>query len=101
SVAQRTREIGVRMALGAERRAVVTMVVRQGMTIAAAGIVLGIVAALALTQVIAGLLYEVRPTDPLTFAVAIGALALAALAACAGPAVRASLVNPIVALRRE
>jgi putative ABC transport system permease protein len=99
SVAQRTREIGVRMALGAERRAVVTMVVRQGMTIAAAGIALGIVAALALTRVIAGLLYEVRPTDPMTFAVAIGALGLAALAACAGPAVRASLVNPIVALR--
>jgi putative ABC transport system permease protein len=101
SVAQRTREIGVRMALGAERRAVVTMVVRQGMRIAAAGIVLGIAAALALTQVIAGLLYEVTPTDPLTFAVAIGALALAALAACAGPAVRAALVNPIVALRCE
>jgi putative ABC transport system permease protein len=101
SVAQRTREIGVRMALGAERRAVVTMVVRQGMRIAAAGIVLGIVAALALTRVIAGLLYEITPTDPLTFAAAIGALSLAALAACAGPAVRASLVNPIVALRCE
>jgi predicted permease len=101
SVAQRTREIGVRMALGAERRAVVSMVVRQGMRIAAAGIALGIVAALALTRMIAGLLYEIAPTDPLTFAVAIGALALAALAACAGPAVRASLVDPIVALRCE
>jgi putative ABC transport system permease protein len=101
SVAQRMREIGVRLALGAERRAVVTMVVRQGMRIAAAGIVLGIVAALALTRVIAGLLYEVTPTDPLTFAAAIGALSLAALAACAGPAARAALVNPIVALRCE
>jgi putative ABC transport system permease protein len=101
SVAQRTREIGVRMALGAERRDVVTMVVRQGMTIAAAGIALGAVAAVALTRVIAGLLYEVTPTDPLTFAAAMSALAIAALAACSVPAVRASLVNPIVALRCE
>jgi putative ABC transport system permease protein len=80
---------------------VIAMVVRQGMGIAGAGIALGIVAALALTRVIAGLLYEVTPTDPLMFALAIGALTLAALAACAGPAMRAALVNPIVALRCE
>jgi putative ABC transport system permease protein len=99
SVAQRTHEIGVRMALGAERRAVVAMVVRQGMAIAAAGIAVGTVAALALTRVIAGLLYEVAPTDPGTFVVAIGALGITALLACAGPALKASLVNPIAALR--
>jgi ABC-type antimicrobial peptide transport system permease subunit len=89
------------MALGAERGAVVAMVVRQGLTLAFAGIGLGVAAALALTRVIAGLLYEVTPTDPTMFAAAMSALALAALAACAGPALRASLVNPIVALRCE
>ena len=64
SVAQRTQEIGVRMALGAERRAVVLMVVRQGMSMAIAGLVLGVAAALALTRVMTGLLYKVTPTDP-------------------------------------
>ena len=100
-VAQRTHEIGVRMALGAERRAVVGMVVRQGMAMAGAGIALGVIAALALTRVIASLLYDVTPTDPATFAAVIGALALTALAACAGPAIKAALVDPIVALRCE
>ena len=64
SVAQRTHEIGVRMALGAERRAVVIMVVQQGMAIAAVGLVLGVAASLAVTRVMTGLLYEVTPTDP-------------------------------------
>src|SRR5207245_10425711 len=101
SVAQRTHEIGVRMALGAQRREVVRMVVRQGMAIALAGIVIGIAAALALTRVIASLLYEVTPTDPGTFAVVAGGLALTAFAACCGPALKAALVDPIVALRCE
>jgi putative ABC transport system permease protein len=101
SVAQRTHEIGVRMALGAERREVVRMIVQQGMTIAALGILAGIVAALAVTRVIASLLYEVTPTDPGTFAVVVGALAVTAFAACCGPALKAALVDPIVALRCE
>jgi putative ABC transport system permease protein len=101
SVAQRTHEIGVRMALGAQRREVVRMVVRQGMAIALAGIVIGVAAALALTRVIASLLYEVTPTDPVTFAVVVCALAATALAACSGPAFKAALVDPIVALRCE
>jgi predicted permease len=101
AVAQRTHEIGVRMALGAQRREVIRMVVRQGMAIASTGILLGIAAALALTRVLASLLYEVAPTDPATFVFVAGLLAIAALAACGGPALKAALVDPIVALRCE
>jgi putative ABC transport system permease protein len=99
AVARRTREIGVRMALGAERRTVIAMIVRQGMTLAFAGIAAGVAAALALTRVMAGLLYEVAPTDPAMFVAAAGAFAVTALFACAGPAFRAALVDPTVALR--
>ena len=101
AVAQRTHEIGVRMALGAQRRDVVRMIVWQGMAIAVAGIAIGIAAALALTRVLAGLLYDVTPTDPATFAAVTGLLAATAFAACAGPALKAALVDPIVALRCE
>jgi predicted permease len=101
SVTQRTHEIGVRLALGAERRDVVRLVVRQGMTIATAGILMGVAAALAITRVIAGLLYEVTPTDPPTFAVVVGVLGAAAFVACCGPALRAARVDPLVALRYE
>ena len=101
SVAQRTQEIGVRMALGAERRAVVMMVVRQGMVMATAGLVLGIAASLAVTRVMTGLLFEVTPTDPATFVVAVGALATTALAACSAPALKAARVDPLIALRHE
>ena len=101
AVAQRTHEIGVRMALGAQRRQVVRMVVRQGMAIALAGIALAIAAALAMTRVLTSLLYEVTPTDPATFAGVAIILAATALAACGGPALKAALVDPIVALRCE
>ena len=101
SVAQRTHEIGVRMALGAERHDVVRMIVWQGMTIAAAGIAAGVAGTLALTRAIASLLYDVTPTDPLTFATVAGTLAVTALAASCGPAIKGALVDPIVALRCE
>jgi putative ABC transport system permease protein len=77
------------------------MIVRQGMAVASIGILVGIVAALALTRVLTGLLYEVTPTDPATFAAVAGLLAITALAACGGPALKAALVDPIVALRCE
>jgi putative ABC transport system permease protein len=101
AVAQRTHEIGVRMALGAQQHEVVGMVMRQGMAIASAGIVLGILAALAVTRVLASLLYEVAPTDPATFASVAGLLVVTALAACGVPALKAAVVDPIVALRCE
>ena len=89
------------MALGAERHDVVRMIVWQGMTIAAAGIAAGVAGTLALTRAIASLLYDVTPTDPLTFATVAGTLAVTALAASCGPAIKGALVDPIVALRCE
>jgi putative ABC transport system permease protein len=99
SVAQRTHEIGVRVALGAGRRDVVRMVVRQGLAIVTVGMIVGIGAALALTRFMSSLLYEISPTDPWTFAVVVGTLSITALAACCGPAIRAARVDPMVALR--
>jgi predicted permease len=100
-VARRTREIGVRMALGAQRREVMRLVVRRGIFLALAGAALGVAAAFGLTRYLTSLLYGVRPLDPLTFtAVAILLLAVA-VAACAIPARRAMRVDPMVALRYE
>jgi putative ABC transport system permease protein len=101
AVAQRTQEIGVRIALGATRGQVVAMVVRQGMAITLGGITLGLAAALPSTQVMTALLYEVTPTDFATFAAAVATVGATAFAACCGPAVKASLIDPLVALRRE
>jgi predicted permease len=101
AVTQRTHEIGVRMALGARRGEVVRMVVRQGMTTAAAGIAVGAVAALGLTRVLGSMLYETAPTDGPTFTVVCAVLAIAALLACCLPALRASKVDPLIALRYE
>src|SRR3989449_935750 len=101
TVTERTHEIGVRLALGAQPRDVLAMLVGQGMTLAAAGAAIGIVIAVALTRVMAGLLFGISPTDPATFGVITGVLALVALVACYLPARRANGVNPVTALRNE
>ena len=101
AVAQRTREIGVRMALGASLRDVVTLVLRQGLGLAFGGCALGVAAALVATRFIAALLFAVKPADPLTLAAVTGLLAVTALLACWLPARRAGKVDPIIALRAE
>ncbi len=100
-VAQRTREIGIRIALGARANDVVSLVVRQGIKLTAVGILLGLAGALAVTRVLASLLYGVSPTDPLTFVGVIFVLALVALCACWVPAWRAAKVDPMIALRGD
>ena len=101
SVAQRTQEIGVRMALGATRRAVLIMVMRQGIGMTAAGVALGALSAVGMTRMLASLLYEVQPTDGSSFAVAFVGIVATAMAACGVPAMTASLVDPVTALRCE
>jgi putative ABC transport system permease protein len=101
SVSARTREIGIRMALGAQGGAVLKLMLTQGLKLALIGIAIGLLAALALTKWMETLLFGVRPTDPLTFTVIAVALALVALLACWIPARRATKVDPMIALRVE
>jgi putative ABC transport system permease protein len=101
SVAQRTRELGIRIALGAQRSDVLRLILRQGMTLVAAGVIFGIGASLGLTRLIASLLYGISASDPITFFLLSAALVLVALIACWLPARRASAVDPIVALHAE
>lgn len=100
-VNQRKQEIGVRMAMGARPGAILRMVLGQGLALALIGIAIGLIGALSLTRVLSDLLFEVQPTDPLTFAGVAAVLSFAALAACYIPARRAAHVDPIVALRSE
>ncbi|MGH9662058.1 MAG: FtsX-like permease family protein, partial [Bryobacteraceae bacterium] len=100
-VAQRTPEIGLRMALGAGRADVVRMILRRGVLLSVAGAASGLAAAFAATRLLEGLLYGVRPGDPLTLIAAALLLAAVSLAACLLPARRASKVDPLVALRYE
>jgi putative ABC transport system permease protein len=101
SVIQRTHEMGIRMALGAQRSDVLKLVVRQAMILALAGVVIGLLACWALTRLIKSLLFNVSVTDPLTFAVISAVMILIALLACLIPATRATKVDPLVALRYE
>jgi predicted permease len=101
AVTRRTRELGIRVALGSSRREIVSLVLRQGMRLAAIGLAGGLVAAVALTRLMAGLLYGVRPADPATLAAVALLLGGIALAACYIPARRAMAVDPVVALRCE
>jgi predicted permease len=100
-VSQRTREIGVRMALGAARGDIFSMVLRQGLTSIALGLALGLAGALGLSRLVARLLFGVEPTDPLCFVGSVVVLALAGIVACLGPARRAVGVEPMRALRAE
>jgi putative ABC transport system permease protein len=89
------------MALGADRRRILRLVISEGMLLALAGVVAGLGLALALSRMMASLLYGLGPTDPVTYGAVAAALALVALAACALPAARAARVDPVIALRVE
>jgi putative ABC transport system permease protein len=101
SVTQRTQEIGIRMAVGADRSHIVGMVLLEGAKTILLGAGTGLVAALGLTRLMSNLLYDVKPYDAMTFLSVTVLLISAAMLACAGPALRASLVNPVLALRSE
>jgi len=101
SVSQRTREIGIRMALGAERRELAGMFVGQGLLLTGVGVACGLVTAFALMRVMSSLLFHVKPVDPLTYAAVSAGLVATAAVASYLPSRRAAAVNPVDALRAE
>jgi ABC-type antimicrobial peptide transport system permease subunit len=101
TVGQRIREFGIRLALGARRREIVSLVLSRGLRLFAASGAIGLAASAATVHVLAGLIYGVRPLDPPSFAAATMVLCLVGCAACALPAIRASRIDPSVTLRRE
>jgi putative ABC transport system permease protein len=101
TVAQRSPEIGIRLALGAGRTSVFRLILGQGLKVVLLGLALGLVSALAMTRVISSLLFGVTPSDPLTFVFVSALLIVVALIACSIPARRATRVDPLVALRNE
>jgi hypothetical protein len=101
AVGQRTREIGIRMALGARPAGILSLILREGMAVTIVGLVAGVCAARALTDLMSAYLYGVQRNDPLTFAAAMLVLVFVAIAACFLPASRAAQIDPLVALRQE
>jgi ABC-type antimicrobial peptide transport system permease subunit len=101
SVARRTREIGIRIAVGAERRHVLAMVMKEGASLVAVGVAVGVIAAFWLTRLLRQQLFEVSPTEPSVFVGVILVLFAVALLACLLPALRATKVDPLEALRCE
>jgi predicted permease len=99
TVAQSTRQLALRMALGAEPSDVIRLIMRSGLAVTIAGVVMGAAAALETTRLMGYLLYEVNPPDPMVFAAAVAVVAVAATSACAIPALRATRTNPLQALR--
>jgi ABC-type antimicrobial peptide transport system permease subunit len=100
-VTERTHDIGIRLALGAQRENILLMVLRQGLSLAIAGTAVGLVGALIVSHLMADILYGIAPTDPLTFVAVSLMLTAVALAACYIPARRAMRLDPLVALRYE
>ena len=100
-VTERRREIGIRMALGADRKLVLRMVLSQGLRLTLAGVVMGLAAAFAMSRVLASLLFGVRPSDPATIGAVVALIATVALVACYIPARMATRVDPMIVLREE
>ena len=98
-VGQRTREIGLRMALGATKGTILRMVIREGAVLAAAGMVLGVLGAIAVTRLLGTMLFQVQPYDPLTYAAGLVFLSVVTFVACYIPASRAAGIDPLEALR--
>ena len=101
SVVERGHEMGIRMAMGADRASILRLVLSQGMLLATVGLVLGVAGSLALSRFLRSLLFGVSPTDPLTYVAVVGLLGLVAFVACAIPALRATRVDPLTVLRYE
>jgi len=101
AMAQRTRELGIRLALGAQRGDVLRLVAKETAPMVAGGVIVGLMAALGLTRFVRTMLYEIRPNDPATFAAVAVTLALVAVVAAFVPARRASRVDPVIAIRSE